>query len=778
MKRLGKIISIALLMLVTIATTFAQDATIKGFVFDVETQEPLIAASVSIEGTAIGVSTDVNGYFSLSNIAAGTHKVVVSYLGYETYVESITVPKNQIVTKKLFIKKSAIELPQVKVSAERIENLNNVKMSVTKLTPKEMSKIPTAGGEPDLAQVLTVQPGVIFTGDQGGQLYIRGGSPIQNKVLLDGMIIYNPFHSIGLFSVFDTDIMRNADIYTGGFNAQYGGRISSIMDITTRDGSKTRTSGKVSGSTFGAKVLLEGPISKPKELGGGSVSYVASLKNSYLDQTSTSVYEYIDQDLPFRYTDAYGKVSLNAKGGSKVNFSGFSFNDEATFQSVSDINWNSWGLGSNFLLIPGQSKVLIEGVFSYSKYEISLDDAKGGSDRPDNNRSSAISGFNMGMDFTTFHGNDQTKYGFEILGFRTDFNFTNSVNRKIEQVDNTTELAGYYLYKLKKGNFVFEPSLRFHYYASLAAFSPEPRLGAKYNVTDKFRLKVAGGMYSQNLISANSDRDVVNLFSGFLSGPDNLQDSLTNEDGDSKLLKHNLQKSIHAIFGFEWDLGKHFSFNVEGYLKRFTQLTNINRNKIFEDNPDFDDKADVLKKDFIVETGNAFGIDVVFKYTANHFSFWTVYSISKVDRWDGIITYAPVFDRRHNVNLLSSYNFGKNLDWEIGVRWNYGSGFPFTQTQGFYEKVAFENLGSDYTNANGELGILYGGINEGRLPEYHRMDLSLKKKFVLSENSTLETNASVTNVYDRENIFYFDRVSYKRVNQLPIMPSFGLSLTF
>ena len=103
-----------------------------------------------------------------------------------------------------------------------------------------MRQIPTVGGQADLAQYLQVLPGVIFTGDQGGQLYIRGGSPIQNKVLLDGMIVYNPFHSIGLFSVFDTDLMRNADVYTGGFNADFGGRISSVMDITTRDGNKKR----------------------------------------------------------------------------------------------------------------------------------------------------------------------------------------------------------------------------------------------------------------------------------------------------------------------------------------------------------------------------------------------------------------------------------------------------------------------------------------------------------------------------------------------------------
>ena len=126
-----------------------------------------------------------------------------------------------------------------------------------KITPKDLEMIPTIGGEADLAQYLQIVPGVVFTGDQGGQLYIRGGSPVQNKVLLDGMIVYSPFHSIGLFSVFDTDIIRNTDVYTGGFNAEYGGRISSIMDIKTRDGNKKTFEGKLSANTFGSKLLME-----------------------------------------------------------------------------------------------------------------------------------------------------------------------------------------------------------------------------------------------------------------------------------------------------------------------------------------------------------------------------------------------------------------------------------------------------------------------------------------------------------------------------------------
>ena len=136
-------------------------------------------------------------------------------------------------------------LDEFEYSAEAEDRKTEVKMSVIKATPKDFAHVVSVGGEPDFAQYLQTAPGVVTTGDQGGQMYIRGGSPIQNKVLLDGMTIYNPFHSIGFFSVFDTEIIKSADIYTGGFSAEYGGRISSVMDITTKDGNKKHHAGKM-----------------------------------------------------------------------------------------------------------------------------------------------------------------------------------------------------------------------------------------------------------------------------------------------------------------------------------------------------------------------------------------------------------------------------------------------------------------------------------------------------------------------------------------------------
>lgn len=776
---LRKIAILVLVLVFSTAATVAQTGSLKGFVYLKKTGEPAIFTNVFLKGTTYGTSTDDNGYYNLSQIPLGKYTLIATSIGFDTASLAIEIFKGgQILSNNLSIGESTVSINTVTVSAEKQEAQTTVKMSVSKLTPKDIKKMPAIGGDPDLAQYLQVLPGVVFTGDQGGQLYIRGGSPIQNKVLLDGMVVYNPFHSIGLFSVFETDIIKTADVYTGGFSAEYGGRVSSIMDIKTRDGNKQRLGGKVSLSTFGGKALLEGPLSAPKNVGEGGTSFILSYKNSYIDKTAPTLYNYADTaGLPYNFQDFYGKVTLSGSNGSKVSFFGFNYDDAVNYPNVAGFNWNEFGGGANFVVIPSRSTTLIDGTIAYSSYEIQSDENTAGAEVTD--RRSLINGFNAGMNFTNFKGENQSKFGFEILGFETDFSFRNSVAQEVGQKQNTTEIAAYTQYRYNFGKLVFEPSLRIHYYASLSTLSPEPRLGFKYNLTDNLRLKGAGGFYSQNLLSATSDRDVVNLFYGFLSGPDNLQDEFTDENGDTKEIKSQLQLGKHAIFGFELDITRNLNLNVEGYYKRFNQLANLNRNKLYEDNAENKDIPDSQKKDFIVETGDAYGVDFQVKYEKKQLTLSGVYSWSYVDRFDEFQTYNPIWDRRHNINLLGSYGFGKNLVWTFDARWNIGSGFPLTQQSGFYENLALQgSIDQDYTSENGQLGIAYDGLGGGRLPWYHRFDVSLNRKIELSENSTLQVTASITNVYDRENIFYINRVTNQRVNQLPIIPSLGASLTF
>lgn len=749
--------------------------SIRGFVYEKSTEEPMMFSNVYLKGTTIGTSTDINGHFNITKIPDGDYSLYVTNLGYDTIVEHVSLKNDVLLNRKFYMQESSIKLEAINITADKIKARTETKTSVVNITPKIITKIPSMGAQADLAQYLQVIPGVIFTGDQGGQLYIRGGSPIQNKVLLDGMVVYNPFHSIGLFSVFDTDIIRNAEIYTGGFGAEYGGRISSVMDITTRDGNKRRFGGKVGASTFGAKVMVEGPLKKAKNSDDMSISFVLSAKNSYLEQTSKTIYKSIlhDETLPYNYQDVYGKISINSPNGSKVNFFGFNFKDDVNnYKSISNFGWDSYGAGANFVVIPLKSPVLIEGNVAFSDYDATLKEEN----NPD--RSSSITGFNAGFVFTYFLGKSSLKYGIEMLGFNTVFDYTKSNGIHMSQKENTTELGAYLKYRTQFNKLIFEPSFRIQWYASLSEVSPEPRIAIKYNINDWFRIKAAGGFYSQNLIAANSDRDVVNLFYGFLSGQANLPSTF-----DGKKITSKLQKAIHYILGTEFDIIDNITLNIEGYYKDFNQLTSMNRNQLFTEENAPAGTPEIEKMDFMIETGDAYGVDFSIKYEDKRWYLWGAYSLAYVSKNyenadNKIVNYRTHYDRRHNVNLIATYTAGAKHQWEISARWNFGSGFPFTKVSGFYEHLSYENISFDPYTEGGYLGILYDKLNGGQLPTYHRLDINAKRKFYFTENIILEADLSITNIYNRKNIFYIDIVSGEYIYQLPFMPSIGLTLSF
>jgi hypothetical protein len=755
----------------------AQNSIVRGNVFHQDNGEPLPFATIVLKDTKLGAITDVQGFYSIPNVPAGNYRLVVSYTGFEPYETDIVVKVGEVVYQRVLMTAAVVDLNEFDVSSQREMARTEVQISKLAVTQKQIKSLPSTGGEADIAQYLTVLPGVVSSGDQGGQLYIRGGAPVQNKILLDGMVIYNPFHSIGLFSVFETEAIRSVDVLTGGYNAQYGGRISAIVDIKTRDGNKKRLSGLVSGSPFQTKFLFEGPLKPLKSTGGGSVSFLFTGKRSLIDQTSkvlypnavdTNFYAFAARDtslskikpnLPYNYTDLYGKISFNGENGSKLDLFGFHFSDQFNFLGLANLNWTNSGGGARFTVLPGNSNVVMNGTVGFSKYDISLKESDG---RP---RMSSVTNYNASLNFTYTGLKESLDYGFEIIGFNTDFSFRNLVGISFDQKDFTTELAGYAKYRREIGKLVIEPGFRIHYYASQTKISLEPRVGMKYNVNNNFRLKAAGGIYRQNLISTANDLDVVNFFTGYLAGPE----ETLFKPGTTIAANNRLQTAWHAVVGAEIDFGKNITVNVEPYLKNFSQLININRNKLQNNDPNY-----------VIETGKAYGIDFTFKYDRPYFNIWATYSLARVTRFDGVQEFPTVFDRRHNANLLMTYIIGKKHAWEASARLNYGSAFPFTQTQGFYQQNPYTNLGStDVLTGNYPIGTLLSSkINGGRLSDYHRLDVSLKHLLKFSKYAGLEIVASATNVYNRKNIFYVDRITNRRVHQLPFLPSLGATLKF
>jgi hypothetical protein len=739
-----------------------QNGTIRGNVFEKQTGNPLIGCNVVVKGSNIGTTTDLNGFFVISNVAPGDYQIAATYIGYDSVVVSVKVISEGIIYKSILLSERNINLGEISISALKERYRNTVNVSQISVSQRQIKALPSVGGEADLAQYIQVIPGIISTGDQGGQIYIRGGSPIQNKILLDGLNVFNPFHSIGFYSVFETELIKNVDVLTGGFGAEYGGRISAIIDVKTRDGNKTRSSGFISGGPFMAKGMVEGPLKKFRE-GGTSVSYVFTGKKSLIEQTSKSYYKYASRNdtigLPFSFSDYIGKISVNASNGSKVNFFGFNFTDAYTNPLLATIDWKNIGGGANFLLVPSGSNVLIDGLVGFTKYKAGL------VEKNMDPRTSEIDELSANINFSIFGKENELKYGLELKSLRTNFEFVNPFSIRISQEQNTTELGLYGKYKRILGKLIIEPSTRIQYYSSLGTTTFEPRLGLKLNLNDNVRFKAAAGRYTQNLLSTSNERDVVNLFNGFLTGPES---QVTDPDGNT--LKNKLQISNHLIVGTEYDLTSSLLLNLEAYYKDFPQIIVVNRNKTSRS-----------QADYTVETGKSYGVDFSVKYEISKVYIWATYSHGFVKRFDGKQEYPTVFDRRHNINLLVTYTPDAKATWQISGRWNLGSGFPFTQTKGFYNNLDFlSGVGTEYETENpNQIGILYSDIrNGGRLPYYHRLDLSVSKKISFSKYTNLELNLSVTNAYDRANIFYFDRLRYERVNQLPILPTMSAKFNF
>ena len=759
---------------------------VKGVVFDENDGEAIPFANVMLDSTRLGCATDLNGFFLINKVPEGVYRLRVRFVGYEDYVDEITVANHKTSTFSIHLKPLAQMLEAVEVTDSKSEERRmQTQVSVEKITASQIQQMPSIGGQADLAQYMQVLPGVSSTGDQGGQLYIRGGSMIQNLCLLDGMIVYNPFHSIGLYSIFETDVILNADIYTGGFGAEYGGRLSSVMDITTRDGNKRRHTGKVGLSTFGASLILEGPLKKEKTLSKSTVTYLLTAKNSYLSKSWPLLYSQLYSEerfpglksgLPFDFLDLYGKLTFNSGTGSKASFFGFRFDDQVLgYQSIANYHWNNYGAGTNFTLVTGSSANL-DGSMAYSRYHITLDDGTGA------DKYSSIGGFSATMQITNFMGANRLKYGISMEGYNTDFHFVNEYGQTTEQKVPTTNLSAYATFKWSGSKLLLDPGVRLIYYASLRTFSPEPRLALKYNASDHLRFKMAGGLYSQVFLDARSDNDIVNLFTGFLTGVAelNIPSTFMGENVETCL-----QKAKHIVIGAEYDLTEHITLNAEVYYKHFDQLLNSNRNKMFDRNDPVYQQGGIYEKpvylmtDYIIEKGLATGFDLSACVDLERLYLWATYSLGYVERTDEVQTYNPHYDRRHTVNLLSTYALGEQREWELSGRWSFGSGFPYTQTQGIFQSLNFgDNIITDYTQENGSYNIHYAEIYKGRLPSYHRLDLGVKRKFSFGKRSLLELNLSVTNVYSRHNIFYFNRVTKDRVDQLPILACFGANYSF
>ncbi len=747
----------------------AQNGIIKGFVYDAEKGEPLARVAVIIKGSYLGSSTDENGFFSIRNVQPGKHTIEARNLAFFTEQQLVELKPQETVSLTFQMRSRVLNIDEATISAKKQMYQERNVSSVHRLTPATMDRIPSMQATPDLAEYLQVIPGIITTGDKGGQLYIRGGTPVQNLTLLDGMTIINPFHSIGFVSVFDTDVIQTVDVFTSGFGARYGGRVSSVIDIKTRAGNRNNFSGKASASTFGYNFLFEGPLKKMTEKDPSSTSILLSNKRSYLDATQPLMAPFLDSlGMPFSYNDVFGKYTFRNNEGDQFDFSMIHFKDRASYGGFVESTWQNTGARAKYVYSPRMSSSLWESQIAFSEYRGELQEENL---RPRETRYGSVD-VHLSNSFTSEIFDWRAGFGFTTYATSHDFLSLDSLVVQENLYTMDTDL--YYESKIKLKRLTIEPGLHMRLFTNFFRILFEPRLRARYTLNEYLSLNMSAGIYSQELISTIADEDVIKVFQGFKIGVSSVQEYYFGEREGN-----HIQRARHFATGLQWLPNENFRMTAEVYLKDFYRLLNFNRNKVYPDKKAFKMVPEILRKDYVFERGWAYGMDVLLDYTKSPFSFWMAYSLGFVNREDEVQVYSPHFDRRHNLNLIGGLKFGKNLLYDLKVRWNIGSGFPFTQSYGVFENLTLYGMSTHQdVTANGTAGIWYGPLNEGRLPWYHRLDISVHRDWELPKGRTLSGSIGVINAYNRANVYYFDRIEYERVNQYPIMPGFGLVLNF
>ena len=764
-----KIIGVLLLFLVTVGSIKSQTGYVKGFVLDATNGNPVIGASVWLDGTTKGVSTNELGYFQLNKIPVGNIILNFRSIGFAEKQKSLLITDGQISNTVIQLKPKVLQLGTATISGKRQKWEDKNTVSIHSLTAKTIDRIPSLSGTPDLADYLQVVPGIVFTGDMGGQFYIRGGAPVQNLVKMDGMTVINPFHSIGFVSVFDTETLASVDVYTAGFSAGYGGRLSSVIDIRTRPGNRKRFAGVLNTSGFGYGLTLDLPLLKMTDKNPQSISLLVSNKRSYIDRIDEYIYPHLgEQGIPYRYNDLFAKLSFMGIYGDQLDVMGTRITDHAWLSGNTYSKWANTAGGVRFITSPNSSNWLYQASTYYSDYRGEfIEEGESPRNTYFNSYENRMKVFRMG----------------EIadwdIGLSMDLYNTNHRFKDMEGVvkDNeyfTTELVTYIANKTRIGKWLLEPGLHLVYYADQTFFSPEPRFKAKYSLSPSISFNMATGWYTQNLVSTTSERDIIALFQGYYMGPALVQNYYHGE-----LIINKIQQAWHLVGGFTILTKKDIKFSVEGYYKDFVKLVNYNRNRMYRDSELTGNVPGYLKKFFLIEEGQAYGADFLMDYQKNDFSLWMGYSLAWVFREDERHAYVPHYDRRHNLNMLAGYKLGRNKQWNLKARWNIGSGFPFTQTNGVYEDVSllYGSYLMDMT-FNGDMEAWFAELNGARLPWYHRLDISLQRKIEFSETQKLDLNIGIINLYNRDNLFYMNRLSYERINQFPILPNISVKYSF
>jgi len=732
-----------ILQLFTHSTIFSQSkGTLRGLIVDSSSGEVLLFANVLIKELDLGTSTNDQGYFIFTSVPANENYTLnISYVGYEDKELKVVVQPNRVTQVEIQLDPASFELQTVEKVGRKEMETNATDIGLQVITIKELESIPQ-GVELDLFRSLQYVTGVKTTGDISSRYYVRGGSADQNLILLNGVSVYNPFHALGIFSVFDPEIVNSMELFKGGFPAEFGGKVSSVLNIITKDGNKKRISGKGSISLLTGKVLLEGPIPHGSYILSGRKTYSNSIFKKFLN----------NQDVPLDFYDFSFKVNYanqEFSEGTKIIVHGFTSEDKINRDSEfsEDYKWNNSLFGLRWFQVATNSPVFFDLGLSLSTYQGEII-PKLSNVKPQINDVRDIS-FNANFNYV-LDSRDEVILGFDIKDIETKLELENDRGAVSNIRSKGSQIAVFAKYKfLRYDNLGVDLGARFNI-AQLSDKSGnliDPRINITFTPIPIVSFKLAWGKYQQDIITLTKEDQILTLFEPWLITPDYLDPT----------------SSTHYLAGLTTRFHENLTIKLEGYYKTTESLPIVNEEKIYD-----------TDRDFVAGKGESYGWEAFLGYNDELINFTTSYSNSwsykELDDW----LYYPKYDIRHSLNVGLSINIGKG--WLISGMWVYNSGLPFTQLSGYYDKYYVNDIYFDENYFDSTLPYtLLSDKNLARLPDYHRLDLTLSKKLsVASINMTF--NFSILNVYNRKNILYFNRDTGERVNMLPFLPSATLKV--
>ena len=711
--------------------------TLRGIVRDSVTSEVLPYANVYIPEIKTGASTDNRGFFIILSIPANKkYSINITYVGYKSQKATALIQENKITDITIYLTKSTIEVGNVTVLGERV---NEAGLTAKKIPIREIENM-SFGVEKDVMRSIQLQPGVQSAGDVSARYYVRGGAGNENLVLLNEVPIYNPFHALGILSAIDPDIINGVEFYKGGFGAKYGGRLSSVMNIITKDGNRNNFSATAALSELTAKGVLEGPIPDGSFILTGRKSYSNEILKKFTN----------GQTIPIDFYDASFKVNYSNPEVlpiSKFSIFGFISNDKIDYNNNlhARYNWSNSNLGFNLFYVEPNSLSFTEFTFYYSGFS--------GSEIPnssyDRYLDNKLDDFTVKYDVYNVYSNQNVLYeGVKLHYIKTRLLLNNSTGI-LKDIGSEGEAAkvylGYKLFSINKLKADIGSRLNIINLLDVNSYFFEPRVNLTYSLLPTLNLKAAWGIYQQELVTISDEDEILPLFEPWIIIP--------------KYLK--IPNSVHYIYGFDYYLTDRLNLNIEGYYKTMHNLAVLNDQVIYP--------SDLQ---LINASGESHGAEATINYDAGWINAQFSYSYSWTTKKVRDIEYHPRYDSRHAVKIFINCELGNN--WRAGIMWNYNSGMPYTQIFGYNDKYIPSEISDPSSLFSNYLYFpILADRNAAHLPDYHRLDINLSKEFHI-RFVKINIGLNVINVYDRKNFFYFDMKTGERVNMLPFLPSIDI----